>query len=236
LTNTRSLEVVHNLLGDLSDESWIQLTSCIRAFESMINSILDRGVLLIYAIGPDSIRVAAWPGAAIVVRLGLLSILIPTKVEAVSSRLHRTVAVSRCHPEQRHLLVTMYCVHVADILIEFQRAVIQVAVVTLRVERVMMKQRLSALSGADTAMRCDASAGAMSRGIWRRSTEKSTRKELALNAAQSSEEKKDALFLCFGYSSLVDRLLGSLDGGSRQGGHDFLGVLDEPTVVIDMET
>lgn len=237
LTNTRSLEVVHNLLGDLSDESWIQLTSCIRAFESMINSILDRGVLLIYAVGPDSIRVAAWPGAAIVVRLGLLSILIPTKVEAVSSRLHRTVAVSRCHAEQRHLLVTMYCVHVADILIEFQRAVIQVAVVTLRVERVMMKQRLSALSGADTAMRCDASAGAMSRGIWRRSTEKSTtRKELALNAAQSSEEKKDALFLCFGCSSLVDRLLGSLDGGSRQGGHDFLGVLDEPPVVIDMET
>lgn len=107
LTNTRSLEIVHDLLGDLSDESWIQLTSCIRAFESMVDGILNRRILLVYAVGSDSIRVAAWPGAAIVVRLGLLSIIIPTKVEAVCSRRHRTVAVSRCHAEQRHLLVTV---------------------------------------------------------------------------------------------------------------------------------
>lgn len=108
MTNTRSLEVVHDLLGDLSDESWIQLTSYIRAFESMVDSILDWRILLICAVGSDSIRVAAWPGAAIAVRLGLLRIFIPTKVEAVCSRLHRTVAVSRCHTEQRHLRVTVH--------------------------------------------------------------------------------------------------------------------------------
>ena len=236
LTNTRSLEVIHNLLSDLGNESWIQLTSCIRAFEGMVYSVLDRRVLLIYAGGSDSIRVAAWPGAAIVVRLGLLRRFLPAEVEAVSSRLHGTVAVSRCHADQRHLLVTVHCVHDADALIEFQEVLIRVVVVVSRVEGVVIELRLSALSGADTAMRYDAS---VVRGCG----------DLAQKYGQVDEEgaspqcyavqrriKKAALFLCFGCSSLLDRLLGSLDGGSRQGARDSLGVLDEPLVVIDMAT
>lgn len=51
-----------------------------------------------------------------------------------------------------------------------------------------------------------------------------------------AKENKDALFLCFGCPSPLYGLLVSSDGGSRQGGRDFLGVLDEPLVVIDMET
>ena len=88
LTDTRSLEVVHDLLGDLSDKSWIQLASYIRAFESMIDGTFNRRDLLVYAVGSDSTGVAAWPRATIVVRLGLLEVLIPTQIEAVSCRLH----------------------------------------------------------------------------------------------------------------------------------------------------
>lgn len=61
-----------------------------------------------------------------------------------------------------------------------------------------MKQSLSAWSGADTAMRCDASAGAMLRGSGaevRRS--RRGRIQLALNAAQSSEGEERRLISVF---------------------------------------
>ena len=132
--------------------------------------------------------------------------------------------------------MTVHCVHDADTLIEFQGVAIRVVVVVSRVEGVVIELRLSALSGADTAMRYDAS---VVRGCG----------DLAQKYGQVDEEgaspqcyavqrriKKAALFLCFGCSSLLDRLLGSLDGGSRQGARDSLGVLDEPLVVIDMAT
>jgi hypothetical protein len=72
-------------------------------------------------------------------------------------------------------------------------------------------------------MRCDAIAAAIVAGFGAGSMEKSTRKEQALvvNAFiipySAAKEKEGALFLCFGYSSLLGRQLGSLAREARQG-------------------
>lgn len=98
MTNTRGLEGIYDLLGDLSNQSRIYLACCIRALEGVVDSIIDRWCLVIDTAGPDSIRVAPWPGTAVRVRIKFLEVVVSAQFKAVGSRLYRrAVALSRCH-------------------------------------------------------------------------------------------------------------------------------------------
>lgn len=88
-------------------------------------------------------------------------------------------------------------------------------------------------------MRWNASAAAIVAGDSAQKYGESTREEQALINAfipRSLPEEERCLISVFRLFESPCQRLGSLAREARQGGHHFLGALEQPLVVIDMET